>query len=270
MSDMARPPARAPGSKAGNGVGALANRALDVVAGRNRAIASTMNSELLTALRDAAVSAEGFWPERVVEQMLRAGVSFEDVTDHYIPAVARELGDMWCEDLLGFASVTIGVARLQGLMRCIDPCLTGERAADADAAAVAVIVAADVFHTLGAIVLVAQLRRIGLAVTPLIGLGIDEIGPALRKARYDAVLISASCGESLETLRKMVEQVKNSTGTPPPVVIGGTVLETDGGGGMEIAALTGADHVTSDLYEALSKCGLLLKPRADSAYGAKR
>jgi methanogenic corrinoid protein MtbC1 len=264
MSDMARPPARAPGNKAGHGVDALANRALDVVAKRTRVIAKSMSPEFLNALHDASVSADGIGMEALVGKMRRAGVSVEEITDLYIPAAARQMGDMWCEDQLSFATVTIGVARLQGLLRCINPCLGVEQGPDNSMPAVLVIVGADVFHTLGAMVLVAQMRRIGLSVTPMIGATTDQIGPALRRARYDAVLISASSGEALESLRKMVEQVKGSTATPPPVVIGGTVIETAAAEGIDIRTLTGADHVTSDLYEALSSCALTLKPRVVS------
>jgi hypothetical protein len=234
----------------------LAGPVLTVVAGMAMPETLSLRDEFLAELHAAAISPSTPPLAPLILRMKAAGIDAADVADRFIPAIARSLGMMWCDDNIGFATVTIGVARLQGLLREIGPEWQADRHADGDAPGLLVVVGADVFHTLGAMVLTGQLRRRGLSVRLLFGATPDILGPILRQARFDAVLISASDGESLEALRRLVTTAKTATSVPPPVVIGGTVLDQAADGLIDIAALTGADFVTCDLDEALRLCGV--------------
>jgi MerR family transcriptional regulator, light-induced transcriptional regulator len=264
MADMPQSDARAPSDKSEDRVDVLATRALSVVASRTRRPMKSLDAGFMELLHAAALRADGVGFTPLVAQMREAGIRADEIADHYIPALARRLGELWCEDELGFASVTIGVARLQGLLRELGPAWRADLVTDSDAPTLLVVVAEEVYHTLGAMVLSGQLRRMGLSVRLMIGANISQIGPAMRRVRYDAVLISASYGETLESMRKIVEQIKSSTTAAPPVVIGGTVLETALELGADIKVLTGADHATNDPVEALALCGLDLRPYATS------
>jgi methylmalonyl-CoA mutase cobalamin-binding subunit len=189
--------------------------------------------------------------------MVEVGIPPEEIADHYIPAVARRLGEMWCEDEVSFATVTIGVARLQGLLRDLEDIAGMARMDEPEGASLLVVVAAGVYHTLGAMVLTGQLRRRGHAVRLLLGPEPEAVAVAVRQARFDAVLISASDGGSAESVRQIVHAVKTATGAAPPVVIGGTILVSEDLTGADIRSLTGADHVTSDPTEALHLCGVM-------------
>lgn len=263
MADMPQSEVRVSSDKPGDRVDALANRAFSVVANRTRRPTRPLDPGFLELMYDIALGSDGPGFAPVIAQMRDAGIRAEDVADHYIPALARSLGRMWCEDEMGFAGVTIGVARLQGLLRDLGPEWRADLVTNSDAPTVLVIVAEDVYHTLGAMVLSGQLRRMGLSVRLMIGANVTQIGSALRRVRYDAVLISASCGETFESMRRIVAEIKGSTSSPPPVVIGGTVLETALDLGADIRVLTGADYATSDPAEAFALCGLDLRPYAD-------
>ena len=206
------------------------------------------------ALYDAAMSVDRSQCHAALEWAINAGISREDLADYYIPSLSRFMGDQWCEDELGFAGVTIGVSRLQSMLRDLGPDWSGDKAADPAASAIMLIVPTDAFHTLGAMVLAGQLRRKGLSARLMLGAQPDEIRERLQKSCFDAVFISASRGEALETLRRIVDVVRASTDKPPPVVIGGSLLEVETK--EDVTALTGADHATPLPDEAIELCDL--------------
>lgn len=241
-------------SEAGtSSVDALATRALSLVATK-KSKSDRFDQAAADLLHDAAADLITDTVPEAAAEMLSRGISAEMIADVYIPHVARQMGDEWCDDQLSFARVTIGAARLQSLLRSL-----GERwCSDANQdnagarSAVVVIVAQNVFHTLGALVLSGQLRRMGLSVRLSIGSTPVELRAICQSVDFNAAFISATCGERLDSLREIVEIIKESRPERTPVVIGGNVLDID----EDIAALTGADLVTNDPVEALKHCGL--------------
>ncbi len=244
-------------------VDVLANRALRMVAsgqGRaGRSPAARHHTTNVAALQEAALNGDRQTCLDVVHRLIQHGVSRETVADVYIPTIARQMGDAWCLDDMSFAEVTIGVARLQSLLRDLGPEWRADSRTDPEEGAALVVVALDEYHTLGAMVLAGRLRRAGLSVRLQMGLTADDLRREMDVPRYDAVLISASRGESLETLRLLVKAVKTSPAAATPVIIGGSVLESE----QDILALTGADLVTSDPIEAMEHCGLKTDTRPD-------
>jgi methanogenic corrinoid protein MtbC1 len=190
----------------------------------------------------------------VVSEAIAAGVVATDIVDYYIPAVARRLGEGWCTDSTGFAIVTIAVSRLQLILHHLGAGWSDDVHAPIDAPTIMLIVGQDVHHTLGALVLAGQLRRKGVSVKLMLGADKETIATTLRRLVPDAVFLSASCGERLEGLRRIVKAVRTVRADAMPVVIGGTILET----AKDIAAIVGADFATNDPDEALALCKLKL------------
>lgn len=216
---------------------------------------------LLSQLKDAALSRNGAELGAVVSEAQAFGVPAEALADHYIPAIARDLGTAWCVDELGFADVTIGSARLQSVLREIGECWSADQNECANSSTVLLIVPEGAYHTLGALVLSGQLRRKGLSVRLLLGANPEKVQSIFEHSNFDSVFISAVAGERLEILRKLIEAIKIASVVSPPVVIGGTLLELE----EDVAALTGADYVTNYADEAISLCNLRTKPRNTSA-----
>ncbi|MEJ8562279.1 cobalamin B12-binding domain-containing protein [Yoonia sp. GPGPB17] len=218
-----------------------------------------MNAALLATLKAAALSPDRNACRDTVNVALADGTRPEDLADLYIPAIARDLGDQWCEDELSFASVTIGVSRLQAMMRELGPSWTGDNAMTPGAPSILLLVLQDVYHTLGAIVLTSQLRRKGFSVKLVLGCRAEDVAERLVRTKYHAVFISSSRGETLESLRHIIDVIKTSTDTPPPVVVGGTILDVETV--EDVTALTGADYATRIPDEALKLCNLLENTR---------
>lgn len=189
------------------------------------------------------------------------GASPTELFDHYIPDVARQLGEQWCSDELGFAEVTIGSARLQAMLRELSKDWSDYSAEPNDASTILLCVPEGTYHTMGAMVVSGQLRRRGLSVRLLLEATPQNIADSFDLASFDAVFVSAVRGESLETLRRIVDSVKTASGSAAPIVVGGTLLELE----PDVAALTGADYVTNFADEAISLCNLRTKQRSTIA-----
>lgn len=235
-------------------VDALVFRALSVVATRSSKPSPGICEDVLNRLYYASADLSANKVERVIKDILRSGVSAEMISDVYIPLVARKMGEEWANDEMNFASVTIGTARLQSAIRFLSTCWAVAVPYDCETEmqSVAVIVAQDTFHTLGAVILCGQLRRMGISVKLMMGASREEILSVFKGSHYAAALISSSGSEPPETLANIVKNIRCSAPVCPPIVIGGNIVNL----GVDIKALTGADFVTSDPDAALDYCGL--------------
>lgn len=249
------------GAETGSKVETLASRALGVLASKRVSAASLLSERFLEELSLAVRGEDPGRRHAVLRDMIAARIRPEDIADFYIPEIARRLGAAWCEDGLSFADVTIGVARLQGLLKDLSAAWTDDIRLDPDAPGLLVVVLADEFHTLGAMVLCGQLARLGVSVKLAMGQGESELLRTVAAGQFDAILISAAQGERLARLRKLVEKIKAASVRPTPVVIGGSVVTRV----TDIKTQTGADHATTDPREALRACGLKI-----SVHGARR
>ncbi|WP_191090195.1 cobalamin B12-binding domain-containing protein [Histidinibacterium aquaticum] len=245
----------APRDASGRGVGSLANRALSVVAARAprpEGRSGELNAGFMDQLDSAVCDPERDGSLLVLRRMIASGIRPEAVADLYIPALARRIGEEWCADRLSFTLVTISLARLQGLLRAVSPDWRADRSAAPDAQTVLLVVPAEEQHTLGALVLAGQMRRRGISVRVKLGFCHREMRREPMPGRYDAVMISAARGQSLDSLGKVVETLRRAVIGSPPVVIGGSVVET----ARDLCRSTGADFGTNDLNEALDRCDL--------------
>lgn len=249
-------------------VDALATRALSLVAQRNAKPTSYFDDDLAERLHDASIDHQSNRVPDVLQSMLDSGIPAETIACVYIPHVARQLGDEWCADTLSFARVTIGTARLQSSLRTLGPdWVSHSYAEDANPnAPLVAVIARDPFHTLGALVLCGQLRRMGVSVRLTMGATTAELGRIFLSSDFGAVLISASESESLDSLKECVNVVRKSSSTCPPIIVGGGVLdEVD-----DVCALSGADFATKDPVEALEYCGLTRNKRSETLQTERR
>lgn len=246
-----------PADKAGANasVDALASRALSVVANRSPKTGLPLDKELVKKLHDAAAAGLHNEVPDVVRAMLDRGITAEVIAVHYIPEIARQMGDEWCEDELSFGHVTIGVSRLQSALRVLGKDWWHDARNQTDnstGTGVIVIVTKDAYHTLGASILCGQLRQMGLSVRLAMGASPQDLRGMLKDTSFDAVLISATIFESLDFLREYVETIRQSVSGSPPIIVGGTVLDQE----ADVRLATGADFATKDPIEALEHCGL--------------
>lgn len=183
------------------------------------------------------------------------GLSARTIAETLVPRVARNLGDQWCEDNLGFAQVTIGCARLHGALRRLGPDWYGTTVKDAARLRILLLVPDGADHTLGGIVLAGKLRRLGYWVKSAIGHENKSVAETAADSAVDLVLVSASQSHSLEQIGDLVRMVRSASQSKVRIVIGGLILQEDSADRHRVLARTGADLVTNDLSEALRLCG---------------
>ena len=199
----------------------------------------------------------------VLSAMARAGISWAEVADIYIPTVARRLGDAWCDDTLSFAEVTIGSARLQAMLREFGPEWSEEVRSDPLAPNVLLINPREDNHTLGAMVVAGQMRRARVSVRLSLGEHDEVVMDHVATKRFDAVLISASGSVRLESVRDLVKKIRMAARPVPPLVLGGTILDTD----RDAKTITGVDHATCDLQRVMGLCGIRTPFNATATLG---
>ncbi|MCR9085232.1 MAG: cobalamin B12-binding domain-containing protein [Rhodobacteraceae bacterium] len=242
-------------------VEALAGNVLSVLAARTPSDSAAPKGTLEDALVDRLISSvcerDDAKRDRAVAKLIKDGVAIDDLIDIYIPHAARRMGEAWCRDGMGFAEVTIGSARLQGLLRDLVRRTTPSHASDPMAPQVLMVVRDEEHHTLGAMVATQQLRRAGVGVNMSVGQTDGDVLTLIASRGFDIVMVSTSRvstsrTERLESLGGFVESMRGRAGWAVPVVVGGAAIDE----GSDIAAMTGADFATADPLEALRRCNL--------------
>lgn len=224
-----------------------------------------LTAPYLHALWSAALSSDRAACHAVIHQALAEGYDRTVLADFYVPAVAHQLGEMWCEDQLGFADVTIGTARLQAILRELGPEWTADLAASVDAPLILLISPQNDQHTLGTVLVAGQLRRRGYSVRMALDPSSHDLQRLMRQITFDAVFISASQSESLEKLRRMIDFTRKNLKSVPPFVLGGGILEIHD----HVASLVGVEIATSNIDEAIEQCDLTLLQAPDATHVSK-
>lgn len=233
---------------------------------RNVPRADGLSLPIFDSLFSAALSPNRTACKSVIARSLGMGISQTDLADKYIPAVAHRMGEMWCADTLGFAEVTIGVARLQAMLRDLGPEWIADNTARANAPLVLIVTHRGAQHTLGAVILGGQLRRRGCSVRMALDSTREALAQMVPRIRFDAIFISASQSESLEKTRKMVDFFRSLDAKLPPIVLGGGLVDQQG----DIASLVGVDIVTSNIDEAIEKCSLTITQNEPAPSAVRR
>lgn len=238
----------------------LAHRALQLLNDTSDTGSVATPFALLFALTDAFLDVDSQARHDMLARIMRRGVSPQQIVDEVIPATARYLGQLWMQDRLSFAEVTIGTARLQETVRAMTI-----RRQCVDAAEgtlnVLLVVPRSEDHTLGIFVLAEQFRSLGCHVEVSIGNHAVEVAQMVRDTKFD--LIGVSCGgrRSLSAVRDLVKSMRGSVARKLNIAVGGAVNDL----GVDVKAVTGADQVCTDAKSALQNANLEL-PNFDPSF----
>ncbi|MFN3847267.1 MAG: B12-binding domain-containing protein [Paracoccaceae bacterium] len=235
--------------------GGVTQFAADVVArlvARDGANGGALKESVVHRFMEAVRSSDPEDVEAFMTELKRARISHATLADVYIPEVARRLGVAWEEDMASFAEVTIGVARLQAILRDIGTNWMADTADRSFGATVLMILPDSEQHTLGALVAASWLRRRGISVCLKMAPSLADIAALLEVRHFDGAMISIACQEKLEVGARLVTTIKQETANGLRIALGGAVVDQGG----DVAAMTGADIVTNDLSIAIQALGL--------------
>lgn len=191
-----------------------------------RSVAQT-SPRFESVLRDA-VLAPDFDMFGALRHLTDAGITFNDIADAYVPAVARRLGCDWVDDSLSFARVTVAAGRLQSVLGRLSQSNDTLRAVQHGAPNVLLVSFEGDQHTLGWKLVSVQLRRRGAATHAVLDIAPDAVADIAEHADFDLVLISASRPQVLDQVARMVAVLRSRMVPVPPIVLGGIIVDMPG------------------------------------------
>ena len=209
-------------------------------------------AELIQGLAQAALA------DDAVLAAFREGMREQKITDSlmadvYIPAAACWLGEAWEEDIVTFAEVSIATCRFQRILRELGTVWAADIFAPQAVGAVLVVVPEGEQHTLGALVAMGKLRRMGISVCLRMGLLVSDLPVLMQGRAFDGVLISLSRQEMFPAVKSIVKALRRAGQRDMSIVIGGAIVCNSGPLALD---MTGADAAMNNINEALQLFGL--------------
>jgi MerR family transcriptional regulator, light-induced transcriptional regulator len=179
-----------------------------------------------------------------IELQLKRGVAVETVLLDLLAPAARVLGDMWTADDCSFIDVTVGLSRMQRMLRQLRP----DEAAPANGISILLASTPGEQHVFGLRMAEEILSRAGWKVRGVTHASADELAELLRNEHFDLVGFSIGGETLVDSLTSTIASCRAaSTNKSVGVLIGGAyVVETPG-----LAKQVGADFVVNDAKDAL-------------------
>lgn len=178
-----------------------------------------------------------------VAALRERGLSVEALLTDLLAPAARQLGHLWCEDLCYFTDVTIGLGRLQRMMRELSPAFGTEVAHPPNGRRVLLVRAPGEQHSFGLSMVAEFFRRAGWEVVSAgEGEGTDPV-TAVRREWFDVVGFSAGSEARLDWLPACIAAVRRSScHREIAVLVGGPLFTLR----PQLARQVGADATASD------------------------
>jgi methanogenic corrinoid protein MtbC1 len=192
----------------------------------------------------------------LVRRLQAGGASVEQLYLDLLAPAARRLGDMWEQDLCDFTEVTVGLWRLQTILRELGrSVIVPVPQTVAPARRVLLLPAPGEQHTFGLAVVGEFFHRDGWLVSVGLLATAADLGSAVRHESFDIVGISVACGERLEPVAAAIRAARRATCNHAlRIMVGGPVFSLH----PELSALLGADATASDGREAVLRANALL------------
>ena len=228
----------------GPAIEGLAAAVIARLAGAGRPGDAEARPQLLRRLVGMVLAPGECDPDSVLADLRRYRVPDHVIVATYVPQAARLLGEMWVEDGLAFAEVSVGSARLQALVRRVEdghgrP--SGSHSGGATPLRLMIVVPADEQHTLGAVTLSVLRRRAGDEVALRLNPDPDELCRDLGRMSHDALILSCSTDRGLEVAAALFSRVRSNLPRPPVLSVGGPAVAR-----LSPRSVPGADIATDE------------------------
>ena len=197
-----------------------------------------------------------------VEVFLSEGVSVESIYVDLLAPSARYLGELWERDLCTFTDVTIGLGRLQRILREQSPAFSRTDAGIEDGRSVLLVPSPGEQHTLGLVMVGEFFRRAGWNVSGgAWTAGVDAASLA-KDEWFDAIGFSLGAEIHLQQLGNVITSVRQaSCNRKITVLVGGPLFGANPGFWEQV----GADGMTVDGREAPALADRLIEISTRSA-----
>ena len=193
------------------------------------------------------LSADDDAASNYVDALLARGISVEAVFLDWLAPAARQLGEQWETDETDFANVTIGVTRLQRIMRHLGDDFCGEQPhADGGSSMLLTVVPGEQ-HSFGLSMVAEFFRRAGwnLCTGPFDSH--RELTSLVHNHWFDVVGFSVSSDRRLDEIKRDIAEIrKSSRNRQVGILLGGPMMIDH----PELVAALGADMMSVDATTA--------------------
>ena len=199
-----------------------------------------------------------------IERLLADGIGVDAVMVDLLAPAARLLGEWWEEDRCDFVEVTMGLWRLQEVVRelsqrALPPPRTGGDGIPHRALFTAF---PGEQHDFGAVMVSELFHRNGWDSMPLIGATMADLLAEVGRRSYDLIGLTLSCDCHSARLPSAILALRSVSRNPRVrVVVGGRVLNED----PALAMRAGADGTAADGSDALILAGQLVRTATAAA-----
>jgi methanogenic corrinoid protein MtbC1 len=185
-----------------------------------------------------------------IDAMRAQGVSVEQVYLSLLTPTARRLGDLWVSDLVDFTQVTIGVGRLQQVLRYYSPEFVEELDSPQLGRRVLLLPAPYEQHSFGLIMVAEFFRRAGWEVWSDTAQANQDVVLLVGHQAFAVAGFSLSSAERIDGLAAQIRAVRRaSMNRSIGVLVGGQVFIDH----PELVALIGADATATDGKQAVTR-----------------
>jgi methanogenic corrinoid protein MtbC1 len=227
----------------GAAVRGLAREVVDRLAGiaamRRSEAAQDAAETSLEALSDALLSSDPQAAHRFVAVLCDRGATVETICLDYLAAAARRLGAGWEDDRLTFVEVTVGLARIQGVLLCLRSGFTPFSTDGVRSALFASTPGED--HTIGVIMATELFRRSGWDVRLSLASSHDALIEAASASSCAVIGLSSGGERCIEALVRLIPDLRAAR-PDARILVGGRLATAR----PDMLALLGADALCPD------------------------
>ncbi len=177
------------------------------------------------------------------------GSTIEAIYLDLLSATARRMGELWDQDLVHFGDVTVGLIRLQRILRDYGDAFQNEVPHRDQGYRALIVSTPGEQHSFGLSMVGEFFHRAGWGVSGGPGMTLDDM---LRQVHHDSfamIGISLSCETKLELLARCIGRLRGASRNRAPVVLVGGRLFSDH---PELVAQVGADGTAGDAMQAVA------------------
>lgn len=193
-----------------------------------------------------------------IEAVLARGVGVDTVMVDLLAPAARLLGEYWESDRCDFIDVTMGLWRLQEVVREIAARMPSERLLAAGGHRAMFASMPGDQHNFGTVVLDELFRREGWITDRLNGAKTSDLLKSVRCEWFDLIGLTVSCDCHIEKVNSIIVALRNvSKNSRVCIMVGGPVFCKN----PDLAAEIGADGTAADAKLALKVALDLVRKR---------
>lgn len=195
-----------------------------------------------------------------VDLCLESGSSVETIYVELLAPAARKLGEYWEEDSADFVGVTMGLWRIQEILRELTLRIPPKSRPGHGQRSALFSAMPGEQHSFGTLMIAECFQRAGWETDALIEPSQSELTAKFAKKHYDLIGLTVSCDCSIDALNSLVNTIKAVSVNPNiRIMLGGRVINAN----PDLVVECGADATAVDACAAVALADHLVPLHAE-------